>query len=112
QYTEKFIGRKMSPIRIVGGGAKSDLWCQIFADVMQREIRQVSGPIHANARGAAFIALVGLGKISFDDIPDLVQYEQTFSPIAKNVTIYNELFKAFIRLYKANRPIYQSLNRV
>ena len=112
QYTEKFIGRKMSPIRIVGGGAKSDLWCQIFADVMQREIRQVSGPIHANARGAAFIALVGLGKISFDDIPDLVQYEQTFSPIAKNVTIYNELFKAFIRLYKANRPIYQGLNRV
>ncbi|MBT4640513.1 MAG: xylulose kinase, partial [Deltaproteobacteria bacterium] len=70
------------------------------------------GPIHANARGAAFIALVGLGKISFDDIPDLVQYEQTFSPIAKNVTIYNELFKAFIRLYKANRPIYQGLNRV
>ncbi len=79
---------------------------------MQREIRQVSEPIHANARGAAFIALVGLGEISFDDIPDLVKYEKTFSPIVKNIPIYNELFKAFIRLYKANRSIYQSLNRI
>jgi len=112
QYTERFIGRKMSPISIIGGGAQSDLWCQIFADVMQREIRQVSDPIHANARGAAFIALVGLGEISFDDIPDLVQYEKTFSPIKKNIPVYNELFKAFIRLYKANRSIYQSLNQV
>ncbi len=112
QYTERFIGRKMSPISIIGGGAKSDLWCQIFADVMQREIRQVSEPIHANARGAAFIALVGLGEITFDDIPDLVQYEKTFSPTAKNIPIYNKLFKAFIRLYKANRSIYQSLNQV
>ena len=110
-YTEKFIGRKMSPINIIGGGAKSDLWCQIFADVLQREIRQVSEPIHANARGAAFIALVGLGEISFDDIPALVQYEKTFSPTAKNISIYNELFQAFVDLYKANRSVYQKLNQ-
>jgi xylulokinase len=110
QYTEKFIGRKMSPINIIGGAAQSDLWCQIFADVLQREIRQVSGPIHANARGAAFIALVGTGVISFDDIPDLIRYEQTFSPNSDNAGIYNDLYRAFIRLHKANSAIYRDLN--
>ncbi|MBU2512359.1 FGGY-family carbohydrate kinase [bacterium] len=109
-YTEKFIKRKMSPISIIGGGAKSDLWCQIFADVLQRDIRQVSGPVHANARGAAFIALAGLGEISFDDIPNLVQYDNTFTPNPENISVYNELYKAFLRIYKANKAIYQDLN--
>ena len=31
---EKFCGRVMSPINVVGGGANSDLWCQIHADVL------------------------------------------------------------------------------
>jgi len=110
-YTEKFINRKMSPISIIGGGAKSDLWCQIFADVLQRDIRQVSGPIHANARGAAFIALAGLGEIGFDDIPGLVEYDNIFTPNQKNVSIYNELYNAFRSIYKANKAIYQKLNR-
>ena len=38
---EKFLGRKVNSINIVGGGAQSDVWCQIFADVMNVEIKQV-----------------------------------------------------------------------
>lgn len=109
-YTEKFIKRKMSPISIIGGGAKSDLWCQIFADVLQRDIRRVSSPIHANARGAAFIALAGMGEITFEDVPDLVQYDATFTPNSDNTAIYNELYAAFIKIYTANKKIYQQLN--
>jgi len=110
QYVEKFIGRPLNPISIIGGGAKSTIWCQIFADVLQRDIRQVKGPIHANARGAAFIALAGLGEISFEDVPNLVQYDATFTPNPDNRAIYDELFNAFLRIYKANKAIYQSLN--
>lgn len=109
-YTERFIKRKMPVINIIGGGAKSALWCQIFADVLNREIRQVSGPIHANARGVAFIALVGIGEISFDDIPGMVPYDAVYSPDPANAPIYNDLYKAFIRIYRSNRRIYQRLN--
>ncbi|MEI2708631.1 MAG: FGGY-family carbohydrate kinase [Chitinophagaceae bacterium] len=59
---EKFLGRKVHSINIVGGGAQSDVWCQIFADVMNVEIKQVQDPIYANARGAAWIAAVGYGR--------------------------------------------------
>ncbi len=109
-FTEKYIGRRLSPINIIGGGAKSDLWCQIFADVLQRDIRQVNGPVHANARGAAFIALVGLGMIGFDDIPVLTSYENTYTPNPLNVPIYEALYKSFLRIYKANKAIYRHLN--
>ncbi|HPB45781.1 MAG TPA: FGGY family carbohydrate kinase, partial [Microthrixaceae bacterium] len=38
---EKFAGRTLDNIRVIGGGAQSDLWCQIHADVMGRTIEQV-----------------------------------------------------------------------
>ena len=46
---EKFLGRKVTSVNIVGGGAQSDIWCQIFSDVMNVEIKQVADPIYANA---------------------------------------------------------------
>lgn len=110
-YVEKFVKRRLSPLNIVGGGARSGVWCQIFADVLDREIRQVKDPLQANARGAAFIASVGLGYITFDDIPDLIAYEKTFSANDTNRGIYDELFGCFLEIYKNNRGMFQRLNR-
>ncbi len=111
KYVEAFVKRSLNPLNIVGGGAKSDVWCQIFADVLDREIRQVQDPLQANARGAAFIALVGLGEIRFDDIPKLISYEKSFSPNPGNRQLYDELFESFLHIYKNNKRMYQRLNR-
>jgi xylulokinase len=110
-YVDKFIGRRMERINIIGGGAKSALWCQIFADVFNRPIRQVQDPIQANARGAAFIAAVALGEIGFADVPDLVPIAATYTPNPANRKIYDRLFQEFVALYRANRKIYRRLNR-
>ena len=110
KYVEHFIKRKMVPINFIGGGAQSDVWSQIFADVMKREIRQVENPRQANARGAAFIASVGLGEISFDDIPKLTKIRKTFHPNPDNRKTYDEFFNIFIRLYKQNKSLYRRLN--
>ncbi len=110
-YVEKFIKKTMNPLNIIGGGARSDLWCQIFADVLGRQIRQVKDPQQANARGAAFIAAVGLGEISFDDVPDLVEYTHTYDPGRENAPLYNRLFREFQQIYRNNRGMYARLNR-
>jgi len=110
-YVEKFIKRKMSPIHMIGGGAKSDVWCQIMADVLNREIRQTKDPQQANARGAAFIAAVGLGYISFDDVPDLVPIEKSFSPTPDNLKIYGELYREFLNIHKVSKGIGSRLNK-
>lgn len=107
---EKFLGRSVDSINIVGGGAQSDVWCQIFADVMDVEIRQVADPIYANARGAAWIAAVGLGEITYGDVPELVEIEQAYMPQAENRTLYDDRFGVFTTIYKQMSPIYKKLN--
>lgn len=111
KYVERFIGRKMDTINIIGGGGRSDLWCRIFADVMDRRIRRVKQPMMANARGAAFIAAVALGHIGFDDIPSLIEFDNVYHPEPKNRRLYDRLFKQFLRLYRAHKSICKTLNR-
>jgi xylulokinase len=112
KYVEKFMGRPMNPIHMVGGGAISDIWCQIHADVLNRTIKQVKDPIQTNARGAAFIASVGLGYMTFDDIPNYIQINNTFEPNPENRKIYDRLFAEFLNIYKHNKAIFKRLNAV
>ena len=69
---ERFARRRLDPLAFVGGGARSELWCQIMADVLDREVRQIADPIDANVRGAALLAGLALGALSVDDIPGRV----------------------------------------
>ncbi len=92
---ERFMKRKVETINIVGGGAQSNVWCQIFVDVLNVEIRQAADPICANARGAAWIAAAGLGEISFADIPGLVKFDHSYQPRPQNRAVYDERFAIF-----------------
>lgn len=107
---EKFLGRKVPAIHIVGGGAQSAIWCQVFADVLDLQIKQVEDPIYANARGAAWIGAVGLGEITFSDVSSLVQFQQIYQPDEQNRALYDECFAVFTQIYKQMKGIYHRLN--
>jgi xylulokinase len=68
KYVEKFAGRELSPIRLLGGGAQSTLWCQMYADVLGRDVVQVDQPLLAQMRGAALLASVALNVHRLDDV--------------------------------------------
>jgi xylulokinase len=110
RYVERFVRRRLSPIRIIGGAAQSDVWCQIFADVLDRELHRVEDPRQANARGAAFIAAVGLGWIRFEDIPRLVRCDKVYRPDPANRRIYDDLFGAFLEIQRCSKRTYRHLN--
>jgi xylulokinase len=110
-YLEKFIKRRLDPIHFIGGGANSSVWCQIFADVFDRTIKQVKNPIQANLRGAAFLASISMGYLSVDNIADHVEIERTYQPDPKNRSLYDRLYLQFIALYKRNKSIFKHLNR-
>ena len=110
RYVERFTGRRLDDIHMVGGGAKSDVWCQIHADVLNRTIRQVQDPVQVNVRGIALLAAVATGLITFDQIGD-VAIANTFHPNPANRPIYDELFAAYETIYKQNRRLYARLNR-
>jgi xylulokinase len=107
---EKFIKRPLDKLNFIGGGAQSDIWCQIYADVLNRNIHQVNDPLQANARGAAFIASVGLGQITFDDIPHLIKISKVYKPNPAHRTLYDSLFDEYLSIYKTNKAFYQRLN--
>ncbi len=107
---ESFIGREFDSIRFIGGGAQSDLWCQIFADVLHRPIDRVADPLSANVRGAAFVAAVGLGKLRVEEIASKVPIDTRFRPNRNHRPIYDELFGAFLEIRKNNEGLYNRLN--
>jgi xylulokinase len=110
-YVEKFAKTRLDPIRIVGGGAQSDLWCQIHADVMDRTIERVADPNYANLRGAAIFAGMSLGEVRPDDVRDLVPVDATFRPEPAHRAVYDRLYPEFPRLYKAQKRMFARLNR-
>ncbi len=107
---EKMVKHKLDPIVLIGGGATSDIWCQIYADVLNRTVKQHAYPKEGVSIGAALIGAVSLGYITWDQIPDLIKYKKEYKPNPKNREIYDELFKEFKNIYKNNKKMYRRLN--
>jgi xylulokinase len=110
-YVEKFIGRRLAEVRLVGGGARSDLWCQIHADVLQCQILQIADPLQVNTRGAAFLAAVGLGYLQLDELDVHTPVARIYEPQPAVAEVYAELFEHFVAIYRKTHGIYRRLNR-
>ena len=102
----------VSELNIIGGGAKSNIWCQIFADVLNRGIHQISDPQHAGARGAALLAGFTLGYIkSVSEIRSRIPVMHRYTPDPANRTLYDDHFIFFKALYRQNRRWFKRMNR-
>jgi xylulokinase len=111
EAVERFVKRRLDPVRVIGGGAQSELWCQIHADVMARTIERVAEPLHANLRGAAMFAGLALGAVGLEEIDALVRVDGRFEPDARTATTYERLYGEFPGLYQAQKPMFARLNR-
>lgn len=105
----RFLGAPMRSLTITGGGAQSSAWCQIFADVLGIEIRRDAYPVAVNARGAGWIGAVGLGLVSFADLPALMRTDRTYPPSAAAGATYDEVFEVYRQLHRRLAPIYRQL---
>lgn len=108
--TEKFAGRPLERLRILGGGAQSELWCQIHADVVGRPISQVAEPLHVNVRGAAWFAALALGHLTMSDIARQAPPARTFDPDPAAMRAHAPLYREFVGLHRQQRKMYRRLN--
>jgi xylulokinase len=108
---ESFVKQPLDGLNFIGGGAQSDLWCQMHADVCDRVIRRVADPQHANARGAAFVAWLALGRTTLDELNRAVEIDREFRPDPAARAVYAPLYREFVKLYKAHKPIHARLNK-
>jgi len=107
---EKFVRRPIPTLRIVGGGAQSDVWCQIHADVLGRRIERIEDPMYASVRGVGLFAAMSLGRLSFDDVRGMVRVADTFEPDPKAGAVYQPMYAEFKRFYGALQGSYARLN--
>jgi xylulokinase len=107
---ERFIRRPMPVLRILGGGAVSDLWCQIHADILERRIERVAEPMYANLRGAALFASMSLGNIDLAGAATRVKVDRTFEPDPVAHTVYGPMYAEYRRLYHRLHGVYARLN--
>ena len=110
EATEKMVKRPLTPLRLLGGGAQSELWCQIHADVIGRPMEQVSEPMHANVRGAGLFAALSLGATLLERIAQGAFVARTFHPDAAARLAYEPLYAEFTGLFKQQKAMYHRLN--
>lgn len=91
-----------------GGGARSALWKQIIADMLDAPIYTTSMTEEAGI-GAAVCAMVGTGAYAnlSEACKTIVRYEDgCVEPIAANTSFYREQQEVYRALYTANAPLF------
>jgi FGGY-family pentulose kinase len=94
-------GLKVERIFLGGGGAKSALWLQIHADILNKPVR-LARESEACALGSAMAAAVAAGIYpDFDQSATaMVAIERLVEPNAQNAAVYDDLFGKYVDLYR------------
>lgn len=109
---EKFAKRKFTHFLYYGGGAESDAWSQIMADVLNAPVHQLADPQYATCAGAGLLAFERLGLLGFNDFQERVQILRVYEPNPAHRAVYDEMSEILVQAFKATQPIFRRLNRM
>ncbi len=102
---KSFVG-EIKTIRATGGGATSDLWLQIKADILNMQIIALDCK-EIGAAGTAALAALAVGAA--DDLKPCISRmaatRKTFSPNKEKSEIYSQLYKKYANLYNAVKKL-------
>lgn len=99
-------GRDFKQLVSIGGGAKSPLWLQIQADILNKPIVRLASE-QGPGMGAAMLAAVGSGW--FADLQacadSFIAPQTVYQPQPANVARYAQLYQLYRQVYAATQPI-------
>ncbi|ARJ13117.1 xylulokinase [Staphylococcus lugdunensis] len=103
-------GKEITHVTSIGGGAKSEFWLQLQADVFNTTVRKLKheeGP----SMGAAMIAAVGLNWFeSIEDCVDaFIDIVAEFHPNPERHRQYEQFYQIYQQVYAQTRTITQQL---
>lgn len=106
-------GAKMSVARLTGGGSRSEVWTQIFADVLQLPMEVPTG-VELGARGAAFCAGIGAGvyRDHAEAVTRAVKLERRQEPNPEVASLYQARYTEYQRLLQAMQEPWNHLSRL
>lgn len=92
------------------GGAKSDLWMQITADILQRPLcRLVRHP--GSSLGVAVAAGIAVGAFAdWSAVDDFVELSEPFMPDPGNAAVYDRNYRVYRTTYERLKDVYPVLS--
>ncbi|MGF1694135.1 carbohydrate kinase [Vibrio lamellibrachiae] len=92
-------GYKMDSVSISGGASRSDYWCQLFADILNAEVK-VSASDEVGAKGVAMLALSTVSELLASDLPQTNKLktkasQRIFRPSDERHEFYVARFKKY-----------------
>jgi xylulokinase len=104
------LGIPIQQVRAAGGGARSQVWRQVMADVFGTELVTIN-VTDSTAFGAALLAGVGSGvfRSVSEACASTVRIVERTEPIAENQAAYNEYYPVYRSLYRALKPAYDAV---
>jgi L-xylulokinase len=107
------IGAHMEVVRLTGGGARSWVWTQIFADTLQLPMEVADGS-ELGARGAAMSAGVGVGvyRDHADAAGRAVRIVRRQEPNPEATPCYRARYAEYRRLLDAMQQPWECLSRL
>jgi len=104
------MGVQVGPTDAIGGGAVSDTWLQLLADVWGVEVRRRSLIDEANALGAAVVGGVAVGLMSSLNVAStLSAVERVFEPDTERHRRYAERHAVFLDAYARLEELFDAL---
>lgn len=107
---EDFIGHRFAQLMFAGGGAQSDTWAQILADILDRPVHQMAEPRFSPCKGLAFRALARLGYLSPEAGDEFLRVSHVYTPRAEHRGRYDTMHGQFIEAFGRNISIFAALN--
>ena len=108
--SEKFIGKRLDPITVIGGGARSDLWLQILADVTGRSVRSPEQPLLSGIVGMGLVAGIAMGELDWPDVGGLVSTPRAFDPNPTTAALYAERQPWLPKIFGMHKGFFARLN--
>ena len=102
------LGVDVKEVRSTGGGARSRLWSQVKADVLQKTVVTVNTEETA-ALGAALLAGVAAGTFTSLEkaVRSMVSIKEQFTPSEDNKRVYDEGYEKYVKLYSSLEPLFK-----
>lgn len=100
-------------VRLGGGGSKSEVWCAMFADILDNPIEVPAGS-EAGARGVAICAGIAAGELADHDegVARMVDLDNRYVPEPDRVETYRVVRKIFEDALVAMEPVWERLRRI
>jgi len=107
------LGTNTTSARIIGGGAKSPLWCQIVANVLNLRVDKINSADGA-ALGAAILAAVGAGGFATveEACAKLITVTESFEPDQAVVARYDKHYPMYKNLYEALKDSFKNIHEL